>query len=147
VRPNLLLIAALLTSPLACAPASPDPTDAPATDSCDEVPTGWAELPRDEGPHGEAIEWWYWTGHLQADDGRWFGFQETFFLFGIGEAYAQLGQAAITDIQDGSFHYVSDFAFDEPNWTDGSFDLARDGMYAQGGGGVDEIRAVVGTCT
>jgi predicted secreted hydrolase len=37
-------------------------------------------FPRDHGSHPDsALEWWYWTGHLQADDGRNFGFQLTFF--------------------------------------------------------------------
>src|SRR5262245_23573747 len=37
-------------------------------------------FPRDHGPHSEyATEWWYYTGNLDADDGRHFGFQLTFF--------------------------------------------------------------------
>ncbi len=37
-------------------------------------------FPRDHGPHpGYATEWWYYTGNLQAEDGRHFGFQLTFF--------------------------------------------------------------------
>ena len=27
-------------------------------------------LPRDDGPHDRLTEWWYYTGHLRADDGR-----------------------------------------------------------------------------
>ncbi|MCC7106140.1 MAG: hypothetical protein IT307_13435, partial [Chloroflexi bacterium] len=27
-------------------------------------------LPKDEAPHQDLTEWWYYTGHLQADDGR-----------------------------------------------------------------------------
>ncbi len=41
-------------------------------------------FPRDHGPHpGYRHEWWYLTGHLDADDGRRFGFQLTFFRFGL----------------------------------------------------------------
>jgi predicted secreted hydrolase len=43
---------------------------------------GRAELvfPRDHGPHPDfQTEWWYYTGNLQADDGRRFGYQLTFF--------------------------------------------------------------------
>ena len=37
-------------------------------------------FPRDHGSHPDAaLEWWYWTGHLQDDDGRAYGFQLTFF--------------------------------------------------------------------
>ena len=37
-------------------------------------------FPRDHGMHpGYRIEWWYYTGHLDARDGRRFGFQFTIF--------------------------------------------------------------------
>lgn len=46
---------------------------------------GWKyEFPRDHGNHpGFKTEWWYFTGNLQADDGREFGYQLTFFRQGI----------------------------------------------------------------
>ena len=41
-------------------------------------------FPQDHGPHQEyATEWWYYTGNLDAADGRHFGFQLTFFRFGL----------------------------------------------------------------
>jgi len=41
-------------------------------------------FPRDHGPHpGYRHEWWYLTGHLDSADGRRFGFQLTFFRFGL----------------------------------------------------------------
>lgn len=41
-------------------------------------------FPEDHGPHPEyAAEWWYYTGNLEAADGRQFGFQLTFFRFGL----------------------------------------------------------------
>ena len=37
-------------------------------------------FPRDHGPHPDfQTEWWYYTGNLQTQDGRRFGFQLTFF--------------------------------------------------------------------
>ncbi len=41
------------------------------------------ELPRDDAAHASPVEWWYWVGHLEAEDGRRLAFQLTFF-----EAYA-----------------------------------------------------------
>lgn len=41
------------------------------------------ELPADDAAHAAPIEWWYWVGHLDLDDGRRLAFQLTFF-----EAYA-----------------------------------------------------------
>lgn len=41
---------------------------------------GAVEFPRDLGPHEEyQTEWWYYTGNLESDQGRPFGFQLTFF--------------------------------------------------------------------
>src|SRR3712207_6236824 len=44
-------------------------------------------FPDDHGPHHEyQTEWWYYTGNLQAEDGREFGFQLTFFRRGLDPA-------------------------------------------------------------
>ncbi|MEN6484792.1 MAG: lipocalin-like domain-containing protein [Syntrophobacteraceae bacterium] len=38
------------------------------------------QFPSDHGPHPDArTEWWYYTGNLQSEDGKSFGFQLTFF--------------------------------------------------------------------
>jgi predicted secreted hydrolase len=43
------------------------------------------EFPRDHGSHDEfRTEWWYYTGHLSAQNGRRFGFQVTFFRRAMG---------------------------------------------------------------
>ncbi len=45
------------------------------------------EFPRDHGPHREyRTEWWYFTGHLAAADGRRYGFQYTIFRQAIAPA-------------------------------------------------------------
>jgi len=42
------------------------------------------QFPRDHGPHLDyQTEWWYYTGNLQAKDGRRFGYQLTFFRRGL----------------------------------------------------------------
>ena len=41
---------------------------------------GAVEFPRDLGPHKDyQTEWWYYTGNLQTEDGRDFGYQFTIF--------------------------------------------------------------------
>ena len=41
-------------------------------------------FPRDHGTHDEyRTEWWYYTGHLTADDGKRYGFELTFFRVGV----------------------------------------------------------------
>jgi len=78
-------------------------------------------LPRDHGPHPNfQTEWWYYTGNLQADDGRRFGYQLTFFRRAVQPAADRLERSsewaaehiymahfALTDVQGRSF-----FAFE-----------------------------------
>ena len=53
-------------------------------------PRRW-QFPADFGPHPEyRTEWWYYTGNLEGDDGRPFGYQLTFFR----QALAPDGPAA-----------------------------------------------------
>lgn len=75
-------------------------------------------FPRDHGPHPDfQTEWWYYTGNLQAEDGRSFGYQLTFFRRAVlppaerlprssGWAVEQiyLAHFTITDISSKKFH-------------------------------------------
>ncbi len=48
-----------------------------------ELPVGvQVSLPADDARHDAPLEWYYWTGHLQAEDGRWFGFHITVLAAG-----------------------------------------------------------------
>jgi len=84
-------------------------------------------FPRDHFAHDAyRTEWWYFTGHLRAKDGRRFGYELTFFRIGLeprpsqwkpGESawYAyQLYPAhfAITDERSGTFVYAETLARD-----------------------------------
>ncbi|MDX2086187.1 MAG: lipocalin-like domain-containing protein [Candidatus Melainabacteria bacterium] len=47
-------------------------------------------FPQDHAAHPAfKTEWWYYTGHLQATDGRWFGYELTFFRSGVNRNEAQ----------------------------------------------------------
>jgi len=73
-------------------------------------------FPADHGAHPDyRTEWWYLTGNLETGTGRHFGFQMTFFRFGIDAepperpsewATDQLWMAhfAVTDSEAGKFH-------------------------------------------
>jgi predicted secreted hydrolase len=72
-------------------------------------------FPRDHGTHDEyKTEWWYYTGHLQTDDGHRYGFELTFFRVGVSRAPADnpwslrnlaLAHFAITDVDGRAFRY------------------------------------------
>ena len=75
------------------------------------------ELPRDDAAHAAPIEWWYYTGHLEDERGRPYGFELTFFkaytppeikllgflpLYGLVER-GYVAHVAVTDLADGTF--------------------------------------------
>ena len=76
------------------------------------------QFPRDHGSHDEfRTEWWYYTGHLKAANGRRFGFQLTFFRRGIDPhsirtlpsrwtiRHLYLAHVSLSDLDGGRFHY------------------------------------------
>jgi predicted secreted hydrolase len=95
-------------------------------------------LPADDSLHPSAeIEWLYWTGHLQAPDGRRFGFQEVFFDVGT----MSMAHAAVTDVDAGSFHFVESVSPTKLQRVATGFDLSLAGQTARGGGGADTLHA------
>lgn len=91
VRRSLLILAAALALGLAALAlwrTEPRPAQGPLLAPAPASAQGFARaqpgyrltFPRDFGPHPEyQSEWWYYTGNLQTDDGRRFGFELTFF--------------------------------------------------------------------
>ena len=82
-------------------------------------------FPRDHAAHfGYQSEWWYYTGHVRAADGRRFGYELTFFRIGLrpGHPRPLSGQSAwrgnqlfpahfaLTDESGGRFVHVERFA-------------------------------------
>jgi predicted secreted hydrolase len=76
------------------------------------------ELPEDDAAHYTAqTEWWYYTGHLKADDGTEYGFEVTFFKRLTSEDFVpgskipghwikevgMLGHFAVTDLNEKKF--------------------------------------------
>jgi predicted secreted hydrolase len=90
-------------------------------------------LPRDDGPHDRLTEWWYYTGHLRADDGRRFGFEFVIFRAERGRfPTSWVSHLAITDETGDRFLYgqrleVGDQVDTSPRSPDGAptgFDLS-----------------------
>lgn len=82
-------------------------------------------FPRDHASHpAYKTEWWYFTGHLTASDGRRFGYELTFFRVGMrpGDPAPAAGESrwrghelypahfAITDVDGRTFVYFERFA-------------------------------------
>ncbi|HZC31690.1 MAG TPA: lipocalin family protein, partial [Candidatus Bathyarchaeia archaeon] len=80
-------------------PASPAP--APPVDPQPVV------LPHDDSPHDRLTEWWYYTGHLRAADGRRFGFEDVIFRAERGAfPITWASHLAITDESGNRFLYA-----------------------------------------
>ncbi len=98
---------------------------------------GWKyEFPRDHGNHADfKTEWWYFTGNLEAKDGREFGYQLTFFRQGVVQAGAAVADShfatrdikfahfALSDISGQKFSFFQELsrgAFGEAGFEQGS---------------------------
>jgi predicted secreted hydrolase len=79
-------------------------------------------FPQDHGPHQEyGIEWWYYTGNLDAAEGRHFGYQLTFFRIGLAPRPAErasdfattsiyMAHLALTDVASQKFYAFERFS-------------------------------------
>lgn len=102
-------------------------------------------LPADDAAHYWAQnEWWYYTGHLKAEDGRDFGYEVTFFKRVTSEdnvpeffipipAYwfkdvGLLGHFAVTDLNKGTFQadQIHNFLFNKSKADDKKYDVMID---------------------
>ena len=85
---------------LAAASGGQDTGGAADADGWARAQPGYAwQFPRDHGSHPPyGIEWWYYTGNLAAADGRAFGYQVTFFRFGVDPAPENPSRWAVRDL-------------------------------------------------
>jgi predicted secreted hydrolase len=93
------------------------PTFAAQTAFIPALPGYDFSFPRDHGSHDDyKTEWWYYTGNLDTDDGKRYGFELTFFRVGVVPPGAaaktrwdlhdlSLAHFAITDVARNEFRY------------------------------------------
>ena len=123
------------------------------------------ELPRDDGAHDRLTEWWYYTGHLRAADGRRFGFEYVIFRAERGAfPTSWVSHLALTDESSGRFLYGQrlevgprvDLRRNGETTGPGGFDLAIAGTdpgqpvvshqtpwTMSGSGGIDQLAATL----
>ena len=102
-------------------------------------------FPKDEAPHTDLSEWWYYTGHLEAEDGRRWGFQFVTFqaLRGTLPPF-YVAHFAVTDRQRGQFRYGEQGAQGaQPQPAEGGFALDAGGWQMSGRLGQDQLRAAL----
>lgn len=132
----------------------------PATLSRAEAARALA-FPRDEAAHLDAAnEWWYYTGHLWAEDGTRYGFELVFFQSYLPEearlgplplrwlnSPAYVAQFALTEETAGRFTFFERsnlLAFWRGGAEEGRFHVWLDDWRAEGGSGVHHLRAAEG---
>jgi predicted secreted hydrolase len=103
----LAVVVAACSGPVLANPPADRPSPAPRTPGPAGLPDPQpVVLPRDDGPHDRLTEWWYYTGHLAAADGRTFGFEYVIFRAERGEfPVSWAGHLAVTDESVGRFAY------------------------------------------
>jgi predicted secreted hydrolase len=93
----------ILANPPIAFPSPPTATKGPSS-PVDPIPI---TFPRDDGPHDRLTEWWYYTGHLRAEDGRTFGFEAVVFRAERGSVpVAWAAHLALTDEAGSRFYYA-----------------------------------------
>ena len=92
----------------ACAPRDRSVDSLPSASAPPPVSHAPVTFPKDEAPHADLTEWWYYTGHLDAADGRQWGFEFVVFqiLRGTFPPF-YVSHFAVTDKQ------LRQFRFDE----------------------------------
>ena len=142
---SLLLIAACggdednesTETPTIAAPTAitvPPPTPTPSPTVTPQV-EGLVRLPDDEGVHLSPLEWWYFNGHLDAEDGRTFSYHFVTFLTALDSGLTpQLTQLSWAD-HEGEIHLVEERPiFTLVEASEGEFDLTNGDWRMSGDG-------------
>ena len=93
-------------------------------------------FPADHASHPDyRVEWWYYTGNLDARDGRRFGYQLTFFRVGVDPHPAVrsrwavrdlfMAHFAITDVNGKTFRFAERLNRAGPGWAGADVDRYR----------------------
>jgi predicted secreted hydrolase len=103
-----LAVAGCAGTPVLANPPIVRPSPAPPTPTPSRQPDPQpVVLPRDDAPHDRLTEWWYYTGHLVAADGRRFGFEDVIFRAERGGfPVSWASHLALTDERGDRFLYA-----------------------------------------
>jgi predicted secreted hydrolase len=100
------------------------------------VPGRLITLPADHASHPDyKLEWWYYTGNVDAADGRRFGYQLTFFRVGVDPAPANpsrwtvrdlyMAHLAVTDVNGRRYRFSDRMNRAGPGWAGARTDRYR----------------------
>ncbi len=98
------------------------------------------ELPRDDAPHDDSIEWWYYNGHLTDAAGGKYGFHFTVFVINALTSHT-VAHASLVD-QAAGRHYTGQMrvAGNPSKGSKDGFDFSLGGWQMSGASGSDQLR-------
>ncbi|MFT7582764.1 MAG: putative secreted hydrolase [Myxococcota bacterium] len=137
-----LFLAIVTTASIGCdsASAPEEPANDTVVARCELPSTARVTLPADDARHPDTSEWYYWTGHLNAADGRRFGFQLTLLMAGPESAAVVIAQRALTDIDSDRFDFDVTLGATIGAGPAGAFDFeVTDVAAASGANGEDRV--------
>jgi predicted secreted hydrolase len=146
ILPVMLAAAATLTAgPALAAPASPTPASASRPLGAASAASG-VTLPKDEGAHKDAVEWWYFNGHLSGRDAAGklhsYGFEYVTFQFRLfGPSPMYVADLAVTDLDRKSFQFDAVTSSTPEPATTGRFALTTGSWSMSGASGSDTLHA------
>ena len=146
IKQAIVMMAVFIGLSHAACSSGIEPRDVPTPRPPEPTPTPRELiLPADDRSHSAPIEWWYYNGHLKAEEGEEYSFHYVIFQTESSDAASQIefGQTGITDIENAEHTYISSetpgsprsFTEDDPdsllNLQLGNFDLeiAADGSH------------------
>ena len=112
-----------------------DNDESTATPSPTPAVEGMVDLPHDEGAHVTPIEWWYFNGHLDTEEGRTFSYHFVTFQSVLESGLTpRLMQLSWADHDEGIHLAEEQAAFPTIEATSGAFDLDAGGWRMSGDG-------------
>jgi predicted secreted hydrolase len=142
VKRTVLAVLVVLTACGRAAPVDSAVLAPPSTPASMATQPDHVTLPRDDAPHDDLTEWWYYTGHLDAPGGRTYGFELVVFQAKRRDdppGYA--AHFAVTDNARGEFHFQERSETGKQVHAGAGFDLNLGGWLMKGVDGRDHLTA------
>ncbi len=105
-------------------------------------------LPKDEAPHSDSVEWWYFSGHLSGKDANGhvhtYGYEYVIFqLLGFAPKPVYLGNLSVVDLTRKAFKFGGEEASYAVPKTPNRFTLHTGSWTMSGASGRDTLTAAL----
>jgi len=157
LRARPLLLAGLVVGLVACSKDSSPGRDATTADALHDARPADAHpaeardaglpkvtFPRDEAPHSGQVEWWYYTGQLEAAGPKTYGFELVTFQYVLNDRPVYIGHFAVTDLAKQSYSLKVESSTTDQRGAQSGFDLTVGSLLKmKGHEGKDQLSATM----